>query len=443
MLNTIFSAEKSVARWLLLALILGLKISGATAAETKYVSMFVGQVRVFDLADVKRVAVGNSEVISYRALDNGQLLFIANGVGESTVEVWTAGDRRTRFIVTVFQQNLSRALSTARGFAESIPELKLRQVDGVVIFEGEIAPENRDRVTQLTAALPGSLNLTTEKEFTMKDMVLMDVRIIEVNRRAAEQLGIRWGQVAAGPAVGLYAPIATNSRFAVFSPDANDLSEDIIEAVGGAGVDTFYGYAGLSTGLASQIDLMAETGEASILASPKLVTRSGEVASFNSGGELPYQTIDELGRPVIQFRQYGISLDIEPLVDANGNIMTAIAAEVSSIDRANQAGDTPGLLTRNVSNVINVKAKETIVISGLATANASDQVIKVPLLGDIPYVGALFRSTEKIEEKTEIVMFVTPQLITADSQKNKDLLQLGREMSKPWADGKLNEALME
>ncbi|PHQ25170.1 hypothetical protein CLH62_12545 [Marinobacter guineae] len=443
MLDKVFSAEKSVVRHLLLVLILGLQVPEATASATKYVSMFVGQVRVFDMADVKRVAVGNSDVVNYRALENGQLLFIADGVGESTVEVWTAGERRTRFVVTVFQQNLSRALSAARKFAERIPDLQLEQVDGVLIFEGEIAPEDRDRVTQLSAALPGSLDLTTEKEFSMKDMVLMDVRIIEVNRRAAEQLGIRWGQVAAGPSVGLYAPMATNSRFAVFSPDANDLSEDILEAVGGAGVDNFYGYAGLSSGLASQIDLMAENGEASVLASPKLVTRSGESASFNSGGEIPYQTIDELGRPVIQFQPYGINLEIEPLVDGDGNILTGIAAEVSSIDRANQAGDTPGLLTRNVSNVINVKAKETIVISGLAAANTSDQTTKLPFLGDIPYLGALFRSTETIEEKTEIVMFVTPQLITADSKKNKELLELGRQMSKPWADGKLNKALME
>lgn len=443
MYDKIFNAEALVLRWLLLALILSLQLAEVAAADTRYVSMFVGQVRVFDLPDVKRVAIGSSDVVNYRALDNGQLLFTASGAGETTVEVWTAGERQTRFIVTVFQQNVFRALDTARGLAEKIPELQVRQVDGVLIFEGEIAPEDRDRVTQLSAALPGALDLTTEKAFSMKDMVLMDVRIIEVNRRAAEQLGVRWGQVAAGPSVGLYAPLATNNRFAVFSPDANDLSEDILTAVGGAGVDTFYGYAGLSTGLSSQIDLLAESGEASILASPKLVTRSGDAASFNSGGELPYQTIDELGRPVIQFQPYGISLEIEPMVDGDKNILTGIAAEVSSIDRANQAGDTPGLLTRNVSNVINVKAKETIVISGLAAANTSDQATKLPFLGDIPYLGALFRSTEKVQEETEIVMFVTPQLITADSQKNEDLLELGREMSKPWVDGKLNQALME
>lgn len=435
--------DRFLAGYLLIIFLMCLQASEATAKDTEYVSMFVGQVRVFDLTDVKRVAVGNSDVVNYRALDNGQLLFIANGAGESTVEVWSAGERQTRFVVTVFQQNPARALNAARGLAERIPDLELSQVNGVLVFEGEVAPEDRERITQLSAALPGSLDLTTEKAFTMKNMVLMDVRIIEVNRRAAEQLGIRWGQVAAGPSVGLYAPFATNSRFAVFSPDANDLSEDILQAVGGPGVDTFYGYAGLSTGLASQIDLMAESGEASILASPKLVTRSGEGASFNSGGELPYQTIDELGRPVIQFQPYGISLEIEPLVDSEGNILTKVAAEVSSIDRANQAGDTPGLLTRNVANVINVKEKETIVISGLAAANTSNQVTKVPFLGDIPFLGAFFRSKEKIEENTEIVMFVTPQLMTTDSEKNKELLELGHEMSKPWADGKLNKALME
>ena len=87
MFDMIINLEKLLARRLLLVLILGFQVSSLTAAETTYVSMFVGQVRVFDLANVKRVAVGNSDVVNYRALDNGQLLFIADGVGESTVEV--------------------------------------------------------------------------------------------------------------------------------------------------------------------------------------------------------------------------------------------------------------------------------------------------------------------------------------------------------------------
>lgn len=417
--------------------------TSALARSNKYLSMYVGQVQVFDLPDIKRVAIGSADVVGYRALDNGQLVLTATGPGETTVEVWTAGERQTRFVVTVTRQNKSRTLSSAKAFARGISNLEIRQVDGVVILEGEIAPEDNGRVAELSEALHGSLNLTKVKEFSMKDMVLMDVRIIEISRRAAEQLGVRWGQVAAGPSVGLYAPFATNSLFSIASPSATGISEDILSAVGVAGENSFYGFAGLATGLTSQIDLMAESGEAVILAAPKLVTRSGEGAQFSSGGEIPYQTIDALGQPSIQFRSYGIILEIEPLVDGDNNVLTRIDAEVSSIDRTNQVGDTPGLLSRSVSSVINVQQRETIVISGLAAATTSDQVTKVPLLGDIPYLGRLFKSTEKIEEQTEIVVFVTPQLMTTNSKKNQQLLKLGREMSSPWTEGKFNKALME
>lgn len=411
-------------------------------AKTRYLRMHVGEVRVLDMPDVKRVAVGNPEVVNYRPLDNGQLVLTATRPGESSLEIWTAGERQSRLVVTVSEANLSRKLHSAREIAGSIPGVSVREVDGLMILDGLIAPSDVPRLDMLKSALPGSVNLTRVRDFSIDQMVLMDVRIVEISSRAAEQLGIRWGTVASGPTVGVHAPAVTNSRFFVFTETANDLPGKIADAVSGSG-QNFYGYAGLTGGLGSQIDLMAETGYARTLSAPKLVTRSGELASFHSGGEIPFQTVDELGRPVIQFRDFGIKLDIEPVADEDGNILVRLGTEVSSIDRANQVGDTPGLRTRTADSVINVMDGETIVISGLASTSSSKQVTKMPFLGDIPVLGGLFRSTQKVDEQTEIAIFVTPQLMTAESERNQRMLEAAREEMRPLVENRLNGAFLE
>ncbi|MDX1589777.1 MAG: pilus assembly protein N-terminal domain-containing protein [Oleiphilaceae bacterium] len=416
--------------------------SASLEAGPRYLRMHVGEVRVLDMPDVKRVAVGNPDVVNYRPLDNGQLVLTATAPGETSLEIWVAGERQSRLVITVSEANLSRKLHSARAIASSIPGVSIREVDGLMVLEGQIAPHDVKRLEMLIGALPGSVNLTRVQDFTMDRMILMDVRIVEISRRAAQQLGIRWGTVASGPTIGIHAPAVTNSRFFLSTDTANGLSGEIATAVAGAEKNVF-GYAGLTSGLGSQIDLMAETGFARTLSAPKLVTRSGEVAAFHSGGEIPFQTVDELGRPLIQFRDFGIKLDIEPVADENGHILVRLATEVSSIDRANQVGDTPGLRTRAADSVINVTDGETIVISGLASTSLSEQVSKVPFLGDLPVLGALFRSTQKVDEQTEIAIFVTPQLMKPESERNQRMLEAARGEMQPLVEGRLNRGFME
>ncbi|WP_166253582.1 type II and III secretion system protein family protein [Marinobacter salicampi] len=427
---------------LMLMLLCTVFFSAGLDAKTRYLRMHMGETRVLDMPDVKRVAVGNPNVVNYRPLDNGQLVLTATGPGETSLEIWAAGDRQSRLVVTVSEANLSRKLHSAREIASSIDGVTVREVDGLMVLDGRVAQSDLGRLEMLMNALPGAVNLTRTQDFSMDRMVLMDVRIVEVSSRAAQQLGIRWGTVAAGPTIGFHAPVVTNSQFFVVTDTANGLAGEIGDAVIGAD-QNFFSYLGLTSGLGSQIDLMAETGFAKILAAPKLVTRSGEVAAFHSGGEIPYQTVDELGRPIIQFRDFGIKLDIEPLADEDGNILVRLGTEVSSIDRANQIGDTPGLRTRAAESVINVVDGETIVISGLASTSLSNQVTKVPFLGDIPFLGALFRSTEKVDEQTEIAVFVTPQLMTPESERNKRMLEAARDEVRPLVEDRLNQAFLE
>ncbi len=147
-----------------------------------------------------------------------------------------------------------------------------------------------------------------------------------------------------------------------------------------------------------------------MLASPSLSTVSGESATFLSGGDFPVAVLNEFGQPVVEFRQFGIQLEIEPLMDRNHNIRSKIRAEVSSIDFAVQVNGVPGLRRRETQSTITARPGETIIISGLLNAEDSKNVNKVPWLGDIPILGRLFRSDDFLKQRSEMVVMVTPRI---------------------------------
>jgi pilus assembly protein CpaC len=145
-----------------------------------------------------------------------------------------------------------------------------------------------------------------------------------------------------------------------------------------------------------------------------LSTRSGYRASFLAGGEFPYSISNVNGTTVV-FKPYGIKLDIEPRVGRNGVIRAQIDSEVSSIDGSVTSVGGPALLTRRTRTEFNVQAGQTIVLSGLLQRTTSNDIDKVPLLGDIPVLGALFRSKRFQNKETELVVFVTPTIVDSRS----------------------------
>lgn len=161
------------------------------------------------------------------------------------------------------------------------------------------------------------------------------------------------------------------------------------------------------------INLLQEDGNARMLAEPSLSTRSGEMASFQSGGEFPIAVLNQFGQPVIEMQDYGIQLEIEPVTDDDGNIISRVRAEMSSIDFSTVVNGIPGILTRNTESVVNLRSGETMVISGLMKTEDSKAISKLPLLGDIPVLGQLFTSRNFIEGRTELIILVTPRITGA------------------------------
>ena len=187
-------------------------------------------------------------------------------------------------------------------------------------------------------------------------------------------------------------------------------------------------YFGIATSIASSINLLMSQGKAWVLASPQLSVRSGGEATFLAGGEVPIVIPSVLGVTQVEFKEYGVRLNITPSVNSQNEVLTTVMAEVSRIDPSVSVQGVPGFLTRRTESEINVRTGETMVISGLIDSSAAKSADKFPILGDIPIIGKLFRSDGFRGQRTELVVFVTPRIVTPSSPENRENLQRGEDI---------------
>jgi len=162
-----------------------------------------------------------------------------------------------------------------------------------------------------------------------------------------------------------------------------------------------------------------------ILAEPTLISISGQEASFLAGGEFPVPVPQSFGVTTIKFKQFGVSLNFNPTVLSDGNISLKIAPEVSELDFSNgvnfEGFTIPALVTRKVQTIIELKDGQSFAIAGLLKDNIVESIAKYPFLGDVPVLGALFRSTSFKKNETELIIIVTPRLVKPLDMKKQTL----------------------
>lgn len=382
---------------------------------TPEIEMFVGESHVFPAPGVARIAVGNGQVLSANALDDREVIVFANAPGTSSLYIWNADGRHQRIKVNVVLGDTGRIARDVAGFLAHIPGARASVVGDKVIVEGEeLSDADREKVAELAKRYPQIINFTDQ--IGWEPMIMMDVKVVEFPKSALREMGLKWNP-AGGAAIGaIWYP---GGRGDTGGRQINiDAAKPPISAIGGVGPVSLPSsltiMSALNLGLNAQLNLLDQDGRATILAEPQLSTRSGYKASFLAGGEFPYSVASVTG-VTIQFKQYGIKLDIEPKVGRNGVIRAVIESEVSSLDGSVSSAAGPALLTRRTKTEFNVRTGETIVLSGLLQRTTSNDIDKVPLLGDIPVLGALFRSKRFQNKETELVVFVTPTSVDARS----------------------------
>jgi pilus assembly protein CpaC len=388
----------------------------SAAPEQTEIEMFVGETRVLPQTNAGRLAVGNGAVLSASVLDDREILMIANQAGTSSLYIWTKNGRSRKLKITVLPSDMSRVLNEIVDLLISIPNAKVRRVGDKVIVEGDdLGDADLSKIDELAKRYPQIINFTNRLGW--EKMIVMDVKVVELPSNVLREIGLKWNTTGGIAVGGVWGPIrrGTDGPYQIDVRTGQTNPAPITNPGGGA-IPIPSGLNVLSLvnmGLNAQLNLLAQNGTAAILAEPTLSARSGSKASFLAGGEFPYE-VTTVNGPTVMFREYGIRLNIEPRVDHKGVIRAKITSEVSNIDSSVVTRSGPALSTRKTETEFNVRQGQTIVLSGLLSRETSSQVDKVPFLGDIPILGALFKSKRYQNRETELVVFVTPTVTTPD-----------------------------
>ena len=242
--------------------------------------------------------------------------------------------------------------------------------------------------------------------------VNLRVRVAEVSRSVSRQLGFNWNNVVGNVgsfALGLNTGLggASNTLTSLTGLGSNSTSYGTI----------FGSVASRHVNGQVLLDAMADEGLVTLLAEPNLTTTSGEAASFLAGGEYPIPVSQGLGSVAIQYKEYGVSVGFTPTVLSSGMISMKVNPEVSELSTAGSftlpgsSVPVPALITRKADTTVQLASGQSFAIGGLIQNDAQNNISKIPWLGDLPVLGALFRSTSFQRDETELVIVVTAYVV--------------------------------
>ena len=283
---------------------------------------------------------------------------------------------------------------------------KAVRVGNRVILTGDVPDKAAKKQAKVIADafIKDALNFI-KVGISLKKMILMNVDFIEIDKGALTDVGIKWDNL-----------IRFGAEVDAVSTFKGGATKPLIGT---------YTVTGGEYGL--NINLLKNNQRSRILAQPKLLCRSGEKAEFLAGGEIAIPIVTA-NTSNIEYKQYGLILNISPVIDNYDNIATTIVVENSNI--TDFVGGIPNFQTSRVKTSINISNGQTIALSGLVSNAHSKSVDKVPGLGSIPILGELFKSRSFRRDESELLIFVTPQVITPESPKNKKLIDNMQEKYK-------------
>lgn len=366
--------------------------------------MQVGEMRVLAVPELARVAVGDGHVINAVTTEEKEVIVFARNEGSSTVHVWQRDGMSQSYQVEVAAVGLRQNKSELRRLLERMPGVQISEVgDKLVVEATHLTDRQREHLTLLGQRYPQLLDLSDSQGWDA--MVLLDVQVVEVPRNALRNMGVRWSDTTEG---GITAGVAWENG-------ASSIGARPGETVVAAEMAStaLRGYFGLNALLSARIHALSEVGAAMVLAQPQLLARSGSTAEFLAGGEVPYTVSDSNGNNSTQFKSYGVSLRITPLIQVTGAVRSRIEVEVSSIDPSLSVPSGPSLKTRRTATEFNVQSGQTLILAGFISRELSRNEDRLPGVGAVPVLGALFRSERFQRYETELVIFVTPHIVEA------------------------------
>lgn len=384
-----------------------LSFGSACAAEPVEVSL--NESKYMAASGITRLAVGNPAIADVQLLSSGDFLLVGKKAGTTSLIVWSDGGRRTEY--TVYVAGNDRGMASAIQDAIGYPKVHVQMMKDRVMLRGKVENQyEHDTALKIAGLYTGGddSGVIDLLEMEHPSQIRLEAQIIEIGSNYAKDLGIQyWSQ----------------------TPEKQDETTTGI-TVGTAGI--FYGGEDFSSSrkhggwLGSHVanvnvtlQALINQGKARILSRPSITTLSGKNANILIGGRIPVPISDGNGNVSVDWREYGIRLNIEPKVDSEDKITSKVHAEVSTLDKASSVKidsySIPGILSREADTEVNVHSGMTMVIGGLINSEDSKSISKIPLLGDLPIIGRFFQHTSKSRDKRELIILITPTLVSDDT----------------------------
>jgi pilus assembly protein CpaC len=377
----------------------------ATVGRSAAISVQAGQGRVVVLPGAaSNVYVADPKIAEVRPASATSLFVFGTGVGNTTLAALDAsGSLITQLTITV-TPNAAASAAAGSAIQRSVGGISARTTPtpaGVGLTGNAATPDAANRAFGLTRQyLPPTQTVQNNLRVQAATQVSLQVSIAEVSRDVTRELGVRWqslGGVAGRYAVGFANPLSLLSV-------AN--TPVLTSTIKGTSVQNI-------------VAALAQDNLARMLAEPNLTALSGETASFLVGGEFPIPVAQDNNSVSVSFKQYGISLAFVPTVLAENRINLHVRTEVSALttqgavtlSNSNNAISIPAITVRRADTTLELGSGQSFAIAGLLQDSVSQQDVSVPWLGEIPVLGALFRSTSFLHNKSELVIMVTPTVV--------------------------------
>ena len=397
---------------ILIGLLLYCLLCAGSVFAAERLQVGVNRSNIYYGGGVTQVAIANPDIADVVILSSEQYMLVGKKVGSTSLHVWK-GDNYMTFevVVTGTDPGLAYSIAQLIGY----PHVTVNVSGGRIMLEGTVENQyEKNRAEKIAASFGGEvINLL---EMTKPKQVRIESRVVEISSSKAKNLGISVANVSGSSnsesSGGDGAPpsLGTMGSFTMGQSTSNSREKANI-----------FGWFGSYAEINAQLNALVKKGDAKILSQPYIITMSGEKAEILIGGEIPVPVNNGDNAISVEWREYGIKLNIEPNVMKDNSVDSKIETEVSALDKdnavaayGNNGSSIPGMKSRKATTHVQMRPGMTMAIGGLISSDESKTLSKIPLLGDIPILGQFFRSTAKSRERREIIILLTPILVDSD-----------------------------
>jgi pilus assembly protein CpaC len=367
---------------------------------------------------VRRVSLVSPEIADAMVLTPRQIYLTGKASGLTHVTLWNMDDKVIGILELEISPDISRLKEMLHRILPEEKSVRIHSAHDQITLSGTVS--SAANLSQVLALAGPFAPLDEKKEPKIINFlevagvhqVMLEVRISEMSRSLLKRLGFNFNYVSSSARVfGLSLLNQLTSLPAAGFPTAGVEVSDSVNAI--------FRFLSSDTTWTVFIDALKEEGLLKVLAEPTLITLSGKTANFLAGGEFPIPVPQSSGGGgttiTIEYKPFGVGLNFTPTVLSNKKINMQVTPEVSDLDFSNALTISgfvvPSVTTRRVSTVIELADGQSFAIAGLLKDDVREIVSKFPLLGDIPILGALFRSTSFSKNESELIVIVTPHLV--------------------------------